>query len=530
LNIRRLLVIHPFLFAAFPVLFLFEHNIRELHISAVIIPITFVLIVTSLMFFFSRRILRDDQKAAVLLSFVLVLFFSYEPCSSLVQDFRLFIGNFVIGPHKLYLITGGILFYFGAHFIIRTSRDLRNLTKIMNVVALSLVLIPSFSISTNSFTNWRAGVDNRGKSKAIMNEMVLDKTTKLPNIYYIILDAYGSRGILSEVYGYDNDEFINYLNQKGFYIADRSKSNYQSTFSSLASSLNLSYLSPADGFQEKKYSDNLVFSLMKQLGYTTVFASSLYGDVRMSNADFNLRTGWLDDFEYKLINLTPLPELLRRLHLSLGSYSRHRERIHHTFDTIAETTGWASPVFVYAHIFSPHPPFVFGPNGENVQPNREYSVNDATDFITEGGTRVEYIKGYREQIQYINKRLMKLINHILSRKDNFSVIILQADHGPRSMTDWSNLDKTYLKECYSILNAYYLPGNGNKVLYESITPVNTFRLVFNLYFGGRYDLLEDRSYYYNILLSPAIVDITIKTDNSKPRFMGKPSDSFLYPP
>lgn len=512
MNIRKPLIIHPFLFAAFPVLFLFAHNIRELQISVVVIPITFILILTSLMFFLSRLIIRDDQKAAVLLSFVLVLFFSYEPCSSLVQDFRLFIGSFVIGPHKFFLITAGSLFCFGAHFIIKTRKRLHNLTKIMNVVALSLVLIPSFSISIDIFTHWRVGIDNRGKNNAKMNEIISGKTTKLPNIYYIILDAYGSAGILSEVYGYDNGEFINFLKQKGFYVANKSKSNYHSTFLSLSSSLNLSYLNPADGFQEKRYSDNRVFSLMKQHGYTTVFASSLAGDVRMSNADFILRIGWLDDFEYNLLNLTPLPELLRRLHLSLGSYNRHRERINYTFDTIADTTGWDSPVFVYAHIFSPHPPFVFGPNGEKLQPNRKYSVNDATDFFTEGGTRDEYIKGYREQIQYINKRLIKLINHILSRKDNLSVIILQADHGPRSMTDWSNLDKTYLKECYSILNAYYLPSNGNNVLYESITPVNTFRLVFNLYFGGSHDLLEDRSYYYNILLSPAIVDVTIKAD------------------
>jgi hypothetical protein len=46
------------------------------------------------------------------------------------------------------------------------------------------------------------------------------------------------------------------------------------------------------------------------------------------------------------------------------------------------------------------------------------------------------------------------------------------------------------------------------MLYESITPVNTFRLVFNLYFGGSYDLLGDKNYFYNPLLSPAVIDVT----------------------
>jgi len=513
LSTRKYPIFHPFLFAAFPVLFLFAHNIRELEFHVVIIPMTVVFFFTFFGFFLFGVIFKDDQKGAVLLSCALILFFSYEPFSSLMQSFRLSVGNFVMGQHKFYLIAGSILFYLVAHFIIRTRNNLQNLTKALNVAALSLVLISLITISINKFTNWREGIDIRGKIDAKTNEIILGRTTKLPNIYYIILDAYGRADILSEVYGYDNREFINYLKQKGFYVADKSKSNYNSTFLSLASSLNLSYLELGDGFKERDYSDNRVFSLMKQHGYTTVFTSSLDGDVRMSNADFILRIGWLDDFEYKLINLTPIPELLRRLQLSVGSYNRHRERINYTFNTIAETTGVDSPVFVYAHILAPHPPFVFGPNGEHVQPSREYNTYDAKEFFDEGGTQDEYIKGYREQTAYINKRLVKLINHILSKKDNPSVIILQGDHGPKSRMDPSDPDKTDLKESFSILNAYYLPGKGNKVLYKSITPVNTFRLVFNLYFGESYDFLEDRNYFYKFISSPAIFDVTSKAEN-----------------
>lgn len=518
MNIKKPLIIHPFLFAAFPVLFLFAHNIRELEFSVVIIPITFVLLFTSLLLFLSKLILRDDQKVAALLSFALVLFFSYGPFSQLTENFRLSIGKFVIGPGRFSFITGSILFCFCAYFIIKTRKNLRDLTKVLNVVASSLVLISLISISIYKFTSWIVSRDNRGKINAKTNEVILGKTTKLPNIYYIILDGYGRTDILSELYGYNNTEFINYLKQKGFYIAEKSKSNYHDTILSLASSLNLSYLDPADFLiGQKKIRDSRVFSLMKQYGYTTVFISSLNTYMTRSKADFNLRIGWLDDFKYELINLTPIPVLLSKLELSLGAYSLHRERINYAFDSIADIAEWDSPVFVYAHIYAPHPPFVFGPNGENVQPNRKYSTHDSTSFIADGGTRDEYIKGYREQIEYLNKRLIKLINHILSRKDNFSVIILQGDHGPRSMTDWLNPDKTYWKECYSILNAYYLPSNGNKVLYESITPVNTFRLVFNLYFGENYDLLEDRSYFWYDRLLSEIIDVSSKVDNGKSR-------------
>ena len=53
-----------------------------------------------------------------------------------------------------------------------------------------------------------------------------------------------------------------------------------------------------------------------------------------------------------------------------------------------------------------------------------------------------------------------------------------------------------------ILNTYYLPGLGNEDLYPSISPVNTFRFIFNRYFGLDYELLEDRSFCSNQKESP----------------------------
>jgi hypothetical protein len=46
-----------------------------------------------------------------------------------------------------------------------------------------------------------------------------------------------------------------------------------------------------------------------------------------------------------------------------------------------------------------------------------------------------------------------------------------------------------------ILNAYFLPPNVEEVLYDQISPVNTFRLLFNQEFGADFDLLDDASYY-----------------------------------
>jgi hypothetical protein len=48
-----------------------------------------------------------------------------------------------------------------------------------------------------------------------------------------------------------------------------------------------------------------------------------------------------------------------------------------------------------------------------------------------------------------------------------------------------------LRNHFLILNAYYLPGMRHDRLYPSITPVNSFRLIFDLYFHAGLRLLPD---------------------------------------
>jgi hypothetical protein len=86
----------------------------------------------------------------------------------------------------------------------------------------------------------------------------------------------------------------------------------------------------------------------------------------------------------------------------------------------------------------------------------------------------------------------------LERSETPPIIILQGDHG---------LDGPLASQM-AILNAYYLPEDGDQFLYETISPVNTFRIIFNHYYGGNYGLIEDISYYsrhvdpFNFILVP----------------------------
>jgi hypothetical protein len=47
-----------------------------------------------------------------------------------------------------------------------------------------------------------------------------------PDIYYIIVDGYARADVLREYYEFDNSEFLNGLEKRGFTVNDSSRANY----------------------------------------------------------------------------------------------------------------------------------------------------------------------------------------------------------------------------------------------------------------------------------------------------------------
>jgi hypothetical protein len=89
-----------------------------------------------------------------------------------------------------------------------------------------------------------------------------------------------------------------------------------------------------------------------------------------------------------------------------------------------------------------------------------------------------------------NGQLEEVITSILEHAEVPPVIINEGDHGP----DSNSGRVSYVQERMTNLNALHLP-TGDEGLYPGLTPVNTFRVVFNKVFGADLPLLEDRVYY-----------------------------------
>jgi hypothetical protein len=335
-----------------------------------------------------------------------------------------------------------------------------------------------------------------------------------PDIYYIILDGYARSDVLQERYGIDNQPFLDYLHGKGFFVADESYSNYMQTIFSVASSLNFEYIDPPSGLQQDGayfkawIAHNALRQLLRQCGYRFIINQSGFYFTDDLAPDAVL-SPWssLTEFEGLLLAGSPYEILAHRLNFELNpqSFAAHRQRIRDSFAGLQEAYRLPGPKLVFAHIVSPHPPFVFDADGLEIQPAYPYSMNDGDDFK---GTPEEYRDGYPKQVQFVNRQVQQVVDSLLANSETPPVIIIQADHGPGLGLDWDSPDNTCLWERTSILNAYYLPGIEADELYPSISPVNSFRVVLNQYFGTDLPLLADDTYFTSHRLTRQVIDIT----------------------
>lgn len=238
MNIKKTIVVHPFLFAIFPILFLFSYNIEEISINEILIPTAIAIFFTFLLMSLLRFIFKDKIKTGLLVSFLILLFFSYGHFFNLLKDLPVVEFKNELQIHRYLLLALGVMFTISAYFIIKMRRDLHNSTNFLNIVAASLVVFSLINIGvyeSKTISRW-------SQNNITTNTTDSESPNTSPDIYYIILDGYASSGTLKEIYNYDNHEFTDFLTNKGFYIPYESRSNYAVTFLSLASSLNMEYI------------------------------------------------------------------------------------------------------------------------------------------------------------------------------------------------------------------------------------------------------------------------------------------------
>jgi hypothetical protein len=351
-----------------------------------------------------------------------------------------------------------------------------NIPGIVNLIAIILLLNPLIGTLVY-FGSWKEPFPSQ-TNHTLQGHPIPDS----PDIYYIILDGHTRTDVLAEAFGHDNGPFIQSLKDLGFYVAECSQSNYENTPQSLTSSLNLDYLqNMSDTFRLGKEERMGLFKLLdsnnvqetvSNFGYKTVAFASGFFLAEWRDADVFIAPphGPITEFETLLMDSSYMQILHEMGFINLDDIfaERYRTRtrlILNSFDDVVNIPG---PKFVFIHLIIPHEPFAFDAMGNPIPPE-EINIKE----------------GYLNQVKYIDKAILPNLEILIRKSSTHPVIILQGDHGP-----WMVNPAAQMK----ILNAYYLP-KGSAALYPSISPVNSFRVVFNEYFGANLPLLEDKSYY-----------------------------------
>ncbi|MCF8468229.1 MAG: sulfatase-like hydrolase/transferase [Sneathiella sp.] len=348
----------------------------------------------------------------------------------------------------------------------------------------------------------RAAIENAdGMLDADLSDR-LKLAGKKRNIFYIILDRYADQRTLATDYDFDNSEFTSFLRQNGFFVATESAANYPFTAQSLSSSLNMKYHNfTADQVPSHKddwmpfirvLQKNRVTESLQKIGYKYVHMGSWWGPTEKNPmADENFRTTFIGQFNRKFLLRSIFAPLFFASNDEVSRQSIAPDqclRVPQKLKRLQELAASKEPTFTFAHFLVPHPPFVFDKDGNCLGPKESFSRT--------------LEESYLGQLQYADKFMSALVKTLLSQPGPKPIIIIQADEGPyptRYRQDrkgflWAAATDREMRQKLRILNAYYFPDVNTEIFYDQITPVNSFRLLFNAYFGTNLTRLPDRNY------------------------------------
>lgn len=342
------------------------------------------------------------------------------------------------------------------------------------------------------------------------------KDSAFPDLYCIVLDAYGRQDQLAALFGVNNEPFLQQLEQRGFFVARHARANYLQTPLALSAAFNLEYLPSAQsgGIEEANalLNNSRLFQLMKRKGFQLVAVPTNVVQTRLTDADLTFEAfdgvqAILTPLDRLVLAKTPLGQLLQNEN---EAFAEHRSRLLGALETnLPAAAAVSAPKLVFAHILAPHPPFVFGPKGEARIPRRTtFTIGDGSDY-SRNNDKSAYRQGYADQLTYLNEKVLAALDAVKARQKRPAILVLMGDHGSRMETSWKSLERTNLKEPFANLMAVSTPdGQAGALLGDSVSPINVFRILLTRYYGQNYPRLPDRSYYSTLTTPYAFTDVT----------------------
>jgi hypothetical protein len=478
--------LHPLLFAAYAVLFLYSQNLDEVLPVDVARPLFRYLAAAAILIGVLGLAFRSARRGAVVATAAVVAFAAFGHVSTALAEVR--------PADGVLLAAAGLLIVAAVVYAIRARDSLPSATAGLNVIA--GILIVAVLVTILPYELGRSGRESLVPAGSVQ---AAGRPASRPDIYFLVFDRYGSADAIKRRFGLTSDLY-DWLREQGFHVPANSHANYRATDFSVAATLNMRFLDdltreigPDSGDRtpaRAMIQDHAVGQFLKAQGYRYYHLGSWFGPTRsIAIADQNIVLGETSEFESVLRDTTMLPAI-ERLLAGAGEETPDeqpfRDRVRevtlfelHQLERVATAPG---PKFVFAHVLLPHDPYVFRADGSAL-PEAEARATDEGEL-------------YAGQLAFANARIREIVGSLLSGPESDRpVVIIQGDEGPLACrsTDCVSNTPDYLRIRLGNLVAMYLPMVDVEIP-DTFTSVNTFRLVFREYFGADLLPLPDRSF------------------------------------
>lgn len=426
---------------------------------------------------------RDLAKASLMALLLMSYHFFFGNMLDLAENY--FSGTFIL--RYRFILPASLLIFCTAFFLLkRSKKSFEKFISYLNILTLILIFIDIARL-----VNKIPAVEKNKTFHLAAEGFTICDTCNKPDIFLIIPDQYTGNKALKTVFHFDNSPFENELKKRGFYVAKESRSNYNLTPFSMASILNMDYLALKKGHQDYK-TVSYSYGVIRNSRVLKFLAASGYNFYNCSIFDFKNHPAHkyiaflpygkglvtAQTFTTRLANDFQSDILAGKFGTTLQKRNAYEnlnfnDTILHLTSTIASKQA-RSPKFVYSHLIMPHYPYYFDSQGKPLSLEKLTSVKKTSS------------KDYIEYLQYTNKRILQLVDQILTTSPAPPIIVVLGDHG----FQWrgENFDP---RNDFINLNAIYFPNKDYGRFYDSISNVNEFRVLFNSYFDQHLPLLKD---------------------------------------
>lgn len=458
----------------------------------------YYLVLSVLLFGVGKLLLKTNTKAALWALTPLTIFFFFGVFHDFLKSSALLS---IVSSYSILLPLIVIVIVLAFIVIRRTKSNMVRPTAYLNALLLFLILL-ELQVSLYQFFTGEHKKNNFNYNTTINNSSVINIPDSLkPDIFFIIFDEFASTRSLKEYVHFDNSLLDTAFKQHNFYIAQNARSNFNATPFSLACYLNMQY--PNGEFEGKPFSPRN--ALRAQYTVKNSFFPRFLQQQQYSFKNYGIldlphsNTAGGSHFNFNFPKIFTLETLYGRIHkdiwwnISLKLYGRkgaeekitklkepYTRAITGNFNKVKKAlqTEFPHPTFVYAHMLIPHSPFCFNREGERRTIQLEDNEDNNIDSL------------YTDQLQYCNTLIKSLLAATTTTPANRPrVVVIASDHGYRNNF---TLNKIRDKE-FSNLCTIYFSDNRYETLYDSISPVNLFRVVSNKYFHTNLPMIKDSS-------------------------------------